>query len=76
MWSSWFGHREVRRARGGEGGGYVGLSVYIYINIKINSLLCAGLRVGGGGGERGRGECYIRRLRGFLLDGRDRGWGE
>lgn len=51
MWSSWFGHREVRRARGGEGGGYVGLSVYIYINIKINSLLCAGLRVGGGRGK-------------------------
>lgn len=55
MWSLWFGHREVRRARGGEGGGYVGLSVYIYINIKIISLLCAGLRVLVGGG-RGKGK--------------------
>ena len=47
-WWWWFGHREVRRARGGEGGEYVGLSVYIY---QINSLLCAGLRVGDVGGK-------------------------
>lgn len=31
--TSWFGHREVRRAREGEEGVCVGLSVCIYIYI-------------------------------------------
>ena len=47
----WFGRREVRRARGGEGGGYVGLSV-LY-NIYMNSLPCGGFS--GRGGEEGEG---------------------
>lgn len=29
----WFGRREVRRARGGEGEGYVGLSGFMYLDI-------------------------------------------
>lgn len=52
MMSCWFGHREVRQARGGEGGGFVGLSVlniYIYIYIKLIHYYVCGWFWGGQG---------------------------